>query len=125
MWNHENNRVFGDRLINQEDHEWLENLKEVLLKAGISDKPVVFLFNDTQIVFESMLEDVNNVLNTGDVPNLYGPEEFDTIYTTCKPDCVKKRVPPTKINMFAAYIARAQARARSSSASTPRTACCS
>ena len=81
----------------------------MLLKAGISDKPVVFLFNDTQIVFESMLEDVNNVLNTGDVPNLYGPEEFETIYTACKPDCQKKRVPPTKLNMFAAYIIRVQA----------------
>ena len=28
-----------------------------------------------------MLEDVNNVLNTGDVPNLYAPEDDETITT--------------------------------------------
>ena len=32
--------------------------------AGIKNQPAVFLFSDTQIVFEAMLEDVNNVLNT-------------------------------------------------------------
>jgi len=41
----------------------------------------VFLFSDTQIVFEAMLEDINNVLNTGDVPNLYAPEDDETITT--------------------------------------------
>ena len=28
-----------------------------------------------------MLEDINNVLNTGDVPNLYAPEDDETITT--------------------------------------------
>ena len=41
----------------------------------------MFLFSDTQIVFEAMLEDINNVLNTGDVPNLYAPEDDETITT--------------------------------------------
>jgi dynein heavy chain len=48
-----------------------------------------------------MLEDVNNVLNSGDVPNLYGPEEMETIMTTCRRDCLAKRITPTKINIFA------------------------
>ena len=54
-----------------------------------------------QIIFEGMLEDVNNVLNSGDVPNLYGPEEMETIMTTCRRDCLAKRITPTKINIFA------------------------
>ena len=33
--------------------------------------PTVFLFDDTQIVYESFLEDVNLLLNTGEVPNLF------------------------------------------------------
>ena len=45
--------------------EWRESLKEILLYAGIKAQPAVFLFSDTQIVFEAMLEDINNVLNTG------------------------------------------------------------
>jgi len=86
--------------------EWRENLKTVLLLAGVSAQPVVFLFSDTQIVTETMLEDVNNVLNTGDVPNLYGPEDMDLILSTCKADCVRKRIQPTKLNIFATFVAR-------------------
>jgi dynein heavy chain len=37
-------------------NEWRENLRECLLLAGIQDKPVVFLFDDTQIIMESMTE---------------------------------------------------------------------
>lgn len=54
-----------------------------------------------QIVSEGMLEDVNNILNSGDVPNLYGPEEMDRIMTACRPICAKKRIPATKLNVFA------------------------
>ncbi len=54
-----------------------------------------------QIVHEGMLEDVNNILNSGDVPNLYGPEEMDRIMTACRPICAKKRIPATKLNVFA------------------------
>jgi dynein heavy chain len=35
----------------------------------------VFLLNDTQIIMESFLEDVNNVLNNGEIPNLYSAAE--------------------------------------------------
>lgn len=54
-----------------------------------------------QIINEGMLEDVNNILNSGDVPNLYGPEEMDRIMTACRPICVKKRIAATKLNVFA------------------------
>ena len=33
--------------------EWRESLKEILLYAGIKNQPAVFLFSDTQIVFEA------------------------------------------------------------------------
>lgn len=59
-----------------------------------------------QIVNETMLEDINNILNAGDVPNLYGPEEMDQIMTVCRADCQKKRIVPTKLNIFAQYIIR-------------------
>lgn len=35
----------------------------------------MFLLNDTQIIMESFLEDVNNVLNNGEIPNLYSAAE--------------------------------------------------
>lgn len=60
--------------------------------------PLIFV---SQIINEGMLEDVNNILNSGDVPNLYGPEEMDRIMTACRPICVKKRIAATKLNVFA------------------------
>ena len=33
------------------------------------------MFSDTQIVYESFLEDINNLLNSGEIPNLFPPDE--------------------------------------------------
>ena len=85
-------------------NEWRENLKECLLYAGVENKPIVFLFNDTQIINEAMLEDINGILNSGDVPNLYNAEDLEAIATACKPDCARKRIPPTKLNIFSQYL---------------------
>jgi hypothetical protein len=35
------------------------------------------LITDEQIVDEAFLEDINNVLNTGEVPGLFESEEYD------------------------------------------------
>lgn len=55
--------------------EWRDDLKKLMLKAGIEGKPIVFLFSDTQIAVETFTEDINMILNTGDIPNLYQPDE--------------------------------------------------
>lgn len=49
------------------NNEWKDDLKRVLFKAGLEDKETVFLFSDTQIIMESFLEDINNILNSGEV----------------------------------------------------------
>ena len=36
---------------------------------------MVFLITDTQIKEESFLEDIDNLLNTGEVPNLFAADE--------------------------------------------------
>jgi dynein heavy chain len=59
--------------------EWRENLKEVLMMAGKDGDNTVFLFSDTQIVMESFVEDINNILNNGEVPNLYEVDERNII----------------------------------------------
>ena len=47
----------------------------LLKRAGLEGKPHVFLFADSQIKDEGFVEDINMILNTGDVPNLYPGEE--------------------------------------------------
>merc|ERR1719446_482524 len=38
---------------------WHDDLKRFMFSAGCSNTPTVFLYSDTQIVKESMLEDIN------------------------------------------------------------------
>lgn len=47
----------------------------IKIKTGVEGKNVAFLFTDTQIVVETMLEDLNNVLNSGEIPNLFPQDE--------------------------------------------------
>lgn len=47
--------------------EWRDDLKEIMRKSTQGHTHGVFLFTDTQIKRESFLEDVSNLLNTGEV----------------------------------------------------------
>ncbi|ETO33002.1 Dynein heavy chain family protein [Reticulomyxa filosa] len=90
-------------------NEWREDVKKVLLQSGIDEKPTVFLFTDNQIVAESFLEDLNNILNSGDIPGLWSKEEYDKITETCKMECLKKKVEPSKLNIHGQFITRVKA----------------
>lgn len=58
---------------------WRDNLRACLMQCGVQGKPTTFLFCDTQIIDEQMLEDINNILNAGDVPGLYKVEDMEAI----------------------------------------------
>ena len=51
----------------------------MMFTSGIEGKQISFVLTDTQIVAESFLEDVNNLLNTGEVPNLMEQEDKDKV----------------------------------------------
>ena len=53
-----------------------------------------------------MLEDINNVLNSGDVPQLYKTEDFEGINLVGKQECVKKGLALNKMNMFSQYLGK-------------------
>ena len=52
------------------------------------------------------MEAVNNVLNSGDVPNLYRVEDMDVIGEVGRPICAQLGLMPTKANVFTAYLSR-------------------
>ena len=64
-----------------------EDIKSLYRQAG--NKPTVFLFNDTQVVEEGFLEDVNNTLSSGEVPNLYKADQVEEVRATLA-DAAKK-----------------------------------
>ena len=67
-----NYKIFQIEVIkNYGMRSWRDDVKKVLLFAGIENKPISFLFCDTQIIKEQMMEDINNILNSGDVTGLY------------------------------------------------------
>jgi dynein heavy chain len=70
-------------------NEWHDNLKEILMNAGAKNESTVFLFSDTQIVTETFLEDINNILNSGEVPNLFEADEQEQIISKVRPLCKK------------------------------------
>lgn len=82
----EDYQLFQIEISKQYGHnEWRDDLKTVLKKAGMDGENVVFLFTDTQIVEESFLEDINNILNSGEVPNLWGTDDIEQINGVMRP----------------------------------------
>lgn len=65
-------------------NEWHDDLRKVLRIAGESNKQVVFLFGDTQIKDEGFVEDISNLLNTGEVPNLMAGGDLAQIFETIR-----------------------------------------
>ena len=49
----------------------------MMIRAGVYRKPVCFLLPDNHVLEESFLEDLNNLLNTGEIPNLYTKDDID------------------------------------------------
>ena len=55
--------------------DWREDLKKLLRVAGGQNKKISFLITDSQIKEESFLEDIDALLNSGEVPNLFAADE--------------------------------------------------
>jgi len=56
-------------------NEWREDLKSLLKSTGLANRKTAFLITDSQIKEESFLEDIDSLLNSAEVPNLFSAEE--------------------------------------------------
>ena len=61
-------------------------------QAGINNKETTFIFVDTQVVEEAFLEDINNILSSGEVPNLYKPEEIEELKSSMAKEAKKNNI---------------------------------
>jgi hypothetical protein len=55
--------------------DWRADLKRVCWKAGVDGVPTVLVFSETQAKQPQFLEDLNNLLNSGEVPTLLSRQE--------------------------------------------------
>jgi len=72
--------------------------------------PTTFLMTDTQITQETFLEDLNNVLNTGEITNLYSKEDKQQIKDWLSIEMGKKGLAVTPDTAYAEYISQVRDR---------------
>ena len=84
--------------------QFREDLKNLLKLAGAQGEKLAFIFSDTQIVKESFLEDINNILNTGEVPNLYEITDMEEIINNVRDSARAAGKPDTKDAIFQHYV---------------------
>lgn len=65
--------------------DWREDIKKILRQAGGKNMPTVFLFTDSQIKEEGFVEDLNTILNTGELPNLFPSDEKAELLELVRP----------------------------------------
>jgi dynein heavy chain len=82
---------------------------QVLKMSGLDGQQTVFLFSDTQVVHEYFLEDINNILNRGEVPNIFDPSDMDLITAAMRPVNQSLGLPLDKTALYAQFLKRVQA----------------
>jgi dynein heavy chain len=89
--------------------EFREDIKKLYTAAGCENKRVVFLFNDTQVKDEGFLEDINNILSSGVVPNLFGKDEMPAIFDAVRKPALNAGLEETSDALWGFFIDRVRA----------------
>ena len=55
-------------------------------------------------MYESFLEDINNILNTGEITNLYLKEDFERMIESLGKKLAEKKLPQNKEGAYLEYI---------------------
>jgi ATP-dependent protease Clp ATPase subunit len=87
-------------------NEWRENVKEILRECGGKGDITTFLFTDSQIKEEGFLEDINNILNTGEIPNLFPADEKADVCELVRPTAKAENKCPdgTPAQLFSFFV---------------------
>ena len=81
-----------------------EDLKVMYQKAGLKEEGISFLFTDSQIADEKFLVYINDLLSSGDIPDLYAVDERDEILNTISGRAKAAGVPDTREAKWDYYI---------------------
>jgi dynein heavy chain len=86
--------------------EFHEDLKALYISAGVEAKTTTFLFSDTQLKEESFLEDINNILSSGEVPGLFPADEKIPIFDAMRPIASAEGIVQTPDKLWEIFINR-------------------
>ena len=91
-------------------NKWREDIKKIVYSAIVDNKHMTFMFVDTQIINEQMVEDINCLLNSAWIVGLpFNVDDVKKIDDIAKMECTKKQMTPNKINIYTQQVARVKA----------------
>ena len=89
---------------NYREREFRDDMKKLIDMTAMEQKKTVFFFQDTQIITESFLEDVNSLLSSGQIPNLYEDDEIQQRREAMRPEAKKRGIIETPQSLFELFI---------------------
>ncbi|KAG2454516.1 hypothetical protein HYH02_000363 [Chlamydomonas schloesseri] len=93
-------------------NEWRDDLRRLARRAGAEAKPTVFIFGDSQAAQEAFVEDVNSLLNSGEVPNLFPHDERSAICEAVRTAFKRAQpavVDPSPATLWSFFVGRCRA----------------
>ena len=71
---------------------------------ALAGRSTIYLLSDAQITNELILEDINNLLNNGEIPNLIEPEDFNYIRDTLTSDSALAKRNPSDSELYQIFV---------------------
>ncbi|GLD91835.1 hypothetical protein PINS_up000368 [Pythium insidiosum] len=98
-------RVFQIEVVkNYRSIEFHDDIKKLYTQVGVNEQKTVFLFSDTQIKSESFVEDLNNILSSGEIPGLFEKDEQASLLDGVRSRARTQGVKETKDAMWSFFI---------------------
>ena len=90
--------------------DWYEYLKEAFKKSGVDENPTVLLLTDSQLDQDFFYEDINNILNIGEVPNLYKSDDQDIIVNELQAKFAKQKKSMGSAALWEAFLSNCKSK---------------
>ena len=82
------------------------DLAQLYMKVGLKNIATVLLITDSQIADEKFLVLVNDMLSTGDIPDLFSDEEMESVINTIRNEVKTEGLSDTKENCWTYFIGK-------------------
>ena len=84
--------------------EFKADLLNMYMKTGTKGVPMIFLFTDLQIVNERFLVYINDLLSSGNIPDLFTPDDRENIINAVRGEVKSAGLIDTRDNCWAFFI---------------------
>ncbi|XP_075057079.1 dynein axonemal heavy chain 14 [Mixophyes fleayi] len=86
--------------------EFREELKKVYKETGLLGESVVLLIRGADIIKDSFLEDINCIVNSGEVPDLFDKDELDGLFVELKAEAAEANMSDSPQSMMTFFLQR-------------------